>query len=310
MTELVQYQPPSVLSEQMEFARAVSDGSLLPDSYRGKPANVLIAVGLGTAMGLSPAESLYRIDVIQGKPTASAELIAANVRKAGHKLRVQGDEQSCTATIIRRDDPDFPFTITRDLAWAQRMGLTTKSNYKSQPGTMLQWRAISAVARLACPEALYGVAYTPDEMWDDQPTTERVTVEPTAPAASRMAAMLGSTQAGDSGEAATAAVVPPLASDDRSDLPVRGDGPPESPLLNTRGALAKRMFATLNEVGISDDERIDFCSATIGRTITSSKEMTDADAELVIAAAAALRVDAVTDVELPDPTTDETWGQG
>ena len=31
---------------------------------------------------------------------------------------------------------------------------------------MLQWRAITAVARLACPEALYGVTYTPDEAAD------------------------------------------------------------------------------------------------------------------------------------------------
>ena len=29
--------------------------------YRNNPANVIIAVGLGASMGLSPAESLYRI---------------------------------------------------------------------------------------------------------------------------------------------------------------------------------------------------------------------------------------------------------
>ena len=33
---------------------------------------------------------------------------------------------------------------------------------------MLTWRAITAVAREACPEALYGVAYSPDEL-DDMP---------------------------------------------------------------------------------------------------------------------------------------------
>jgi hypothetical protein len=27
------------------------------------------------------------------------------------------------------------------------------------------------VARLACPEALYGVAYTPDEMYEDRPSS-------------------------------------------------------------------------------------------------------------------------------------------
>lgn len=164
MTELVKAE--SGLRAQMDYAQAVSRGAMLPQAYRGKPADILLAVGLGQAMGLSPAESLYRIDVIQGKPTASAELIAANVRKAGHKLRVAGDETTCTAQIIRADDPDFEFKVTRDLKWAQSMGLSGKDNYKKQPGTMLQWRAISAVARLACPEALYGVAYTPDELGD------------------------------------------------------------------------------------------------------------------------------------------------
>src|SRR5690349_637624 len=110
------------LAVQMDYARAVSVANLLPQAYRNKPADIMLAVGLGSAMGLSPAESLYRIDVIQGKPTASAELIAANVRKAGHRLRVKGDDSSCTATIIRSDDPDFEFTVTRDVAWAQAMG--------------------------------------------------------------------------------------------------------------------------------------------------------------------------------------------
>jgi hypothetical protein len=167
MTEIVKHQPQeTALSEQMRYAQAVSDGDLLPQAYRGKPANVLLAVGLGAAMGLTPSEALYRIDVIQGKPTASAELIAANVRKAGHKLRVRPGRDSCTAQIIRADDPDFTFEVTRDMNWAKEMGLASKDNYKKQPGTMLQWRAISAVARLACPEALYGVAYTADELED------------------------------------------------------------------------------------------------------------------------------------------------
>ena len=76
------------LRDQMAYAQTLAQGSLVPQSYRGNPANILVAMGLGQSMGLSPAESLYRINVIQGKPTASAELIAAQVRKAGHKLRI------------------------------------------------------------------------------------------------------------------------------------------------------------------------------------------------------------------------------
>lgn len=166
MTEIELHQPVTDLTAQMDYARAVQTAGMLPEAYRGKPADILLAVGLGQSMGLSPAESLYRISVIKGKPTASAELIAAQVRKAGHKLRVVTEGTSVKATIVRADDPDFEHTVVRDMAWAQRMGLDKNDNYRKQPETMLQWRAISAVARLACPEALYGVQYTPDEMSD------------------------------------------------------------------------------------------------------------------------------------------------
>lgn len=165
---VVQPQPitSGVLREQMDYARAVQTASMLPEAYRGKPADIMLAVGLGSSMGLSPAESLYRINVIKGKPAASAELIAANVRKAGHILRVRTEGNAVTATIIRSDDRDFEHTVVRDQAWAARMGLDKNENYRKQPETMLQWRAITAVARLACPEALYGVAHTPDEISD------------------------------------------------------------------------------------------------------------------------------------------------
>lgn len=171
-TAIVAAKPKAMsMADELSFAQTVADGSLLPQAYRGNPANVLIAVNLGQAMGLGPAESLYRINVIQGKPTASAELIAAQVRKAGHKLRIDKDEarQSVTATIVRCDDPDYPISETRDADWAKSMGLASKDNYRKQPMTMLTWRAITAAAREACPEALYGVAYTPDEMSDMQP---------------------------------------------------------------------------------------------------------------------------------------------
>lgn len=259
MSELAVYQPTATLHEQMEFSRAVvqrPEGgarSLLPEAYRDNPANVLLAVGLGAGMGLSPAESLYRIDVIQGKPCASAELIAANVRKAGHKLRVQIDDQaqSVTATIVRADDPDFPFTVTRDMAWAQRMGLASKDNYKKQPMTMLQWRAISGVARLACPEALYGVQYTPDEIGD----------------------MPRSAHEGGG----LANVLAEQVHDEPDETPVA------PPMLDPKSSLGRKMFATLGDAGITEKEaRLAYVSDVVGRTVTTSSELTEDEASRVI----------------------------
>lgn len=173
-SEITVQAQPGALTEQLRYAQEVSQADILPDAYKGRPSDILVAMGFGQAMGLSPMESLYRINVIKGKPTMSAELIAAQVRKAGHKLRITKDREhlSVTATIIRSDDPDSPFSETRDQQWAQNMGLTGRENYRKQPLTMLTWRAITAVAREACPEALYGVAYSPDEMYDMQPSQQ------------------------------------------------------------------------------------------------------------------------------------------
>lgn len=249
----------AALSVQMDYARAVSSAALLPQAYRGKPADIMLAVGLGQAMGLSPAESLYRIDVIQGKPTASAELIAANVRKAGHKLRVRGDESSATATIIRADDPDFEFTVTRDTAWAQAMGLTGKDNYKKQPGTMLQWRAITAVARLACPEALYGVAYTADEMTD-----------------------LGATPAPSAGSGADRIRARTTAEQVAPEVIPEAEAEPEAPDGITAAQL-KKLGATMRDAGITErGQALAYVGDVIGREVESRNELTKDEAAKVI----------------------------
>lgn len=249
------------LVAQMDYARAVSTASMLPDNYRGKPADIMLAVGLGQSMGLSPAESLYRISVIKGKPTASAELIAANVRKAGHRLRVRGDETTCTATVIRADDPDYEFTVTRDLAWAKQMGLADQPNYRKQPGTMLQWRAITAVARLACPEALYGVSYTPDEIGgDDRPVAQSAPAQ--ASAADRMGAALGLTVE--------------QVSDDEPQ-----PEPDAEPAL-TKAQLNK-MAAAMRDLGITErDNALLYVSDVIGREVASRNELTKDEASRVI----------------------------
>lgn len=166
----IQPQPQQqiTLQDQMAFAKAVCQSDIIPTVYRGKPANILVAVGYGAPLGLTPMQSLQDISVINGKPTASASFIASHVRMAGHKLRINKDEKalSVTATIVRSDDPDYPISVTRDKAWAQQMGLLNKDNYRKQPLTMLTWRAITAVAREACPEILYGIQYSPDELHD------------------------------------------------------------------------------------------------------------------------------------------------
>lgn len=161
--------------QSVDQAQFFAQSDIIPVSYRNKPANVLVAAEFGKSMGLSTSESLYRINVIQGKPTMSAELIASQVRRAGHKYWFDKDAQHLrvTAYIRRCDDSDVVYSETMDAEWAHRMGLDkpdrngNPSNYTKQPMTMLKWRALTAVAREACPEALYGM-YAQEELRDEE----------------------------------------------------------------------------------------------------------------------------------------------
>lgn len=175
---------PQTFNEQMHFAEVISQAKgMLPRAYEGNPANVLVAVQYGASLGIEPMAALQNIDVIQGTPTLSAKAVAALVRANGHKLWMTEDEQnmSATCTIVRNDDKEHPVTVTRDKAWAQRMGLLGKDNYKKQPTTMLMWRAVTACANRACPELFLGLggAYTADELhdMDDMAPVEATVVE-------------------------------------------------------------------------------------------------------------------------------------
>ena len=56
----------------------------------------------------------------------------------------------------------------------------------------------------------------------------------------------------------------------------------ESPLLDTSGKLAKRMFALFGDAEITDKElRLAYVSDAVGRVVASSKDMTDDDARKV-----------------------------
>ena len=256
------------LADQIEYSKLIATGSLLPQAYRGNPANVLLAIGLGQAMGLSPAESLIRIDVIQGTPAAGAELIASNVRKAGHKLRIQVTENppAATCTIVRSDDPDHPITVTRDMAWAERMELSKKDNYLKQPATMLANRAITGAARLACPESLFGVAYDPSELRDSGAATAVLVASAAAPAvtaADFIAAPAEDAQEAEvveeTGEAITA-------------------------------AQRRAMFAAFTDAGFVTDARspdgraarLDYIALVIGERVESTNDLTAAQASRVI----------------------------
>jgi hypothetical protein len=152
------------LLAQQEYAKQLAASSMLPAHMKNNVANVLWAVGFAREVGLQPIQAITAVHVIDGKPTASAALISALVRKAGHRLRVSGDDKKAVASIWRRDDPEFEFRVEWDMERAKAAGLTGKGPWKAYPAAMLKARAITEVAREACQDAILGLQYTPEEL--------------------------------------------------------------------------------------------------------------------------------------------------
>lgn len=161
----------SSLDARIRYARELTMAdNLLPAAFRNNPGKVLLAIETGGMLGIHPVAALNGVHVIEGKPTISAGLMGALVRRAGHRLRVTTEgsfdagDLAAIAEIVRADDPEFTFRQRWDLDRARRAGLLGKGVWKSYPEAMLKARAISEVCREAAEDCLMGVHYTPEEL--------------------------------------------------------------------------------------------------------------------------------------------------
>lgn len=274
--------PVSRLSERMNYAKALAAASLLPSQYRGQPANVLLAMEYGDALGLSAIAAIQGVNVIDGKPTASAQLIGALVRRAGHRLRVETspDGTSARATIIRADDPEFPFTCVWSMERAQAAGLAGKGAWRTYPEAMLKARAITEVARDACPEVLSGVAYTPEELGAEEtaayPAATWEIQEPAPPGVDE-----------STGEIVDAEVVEDTATVEAPEsptLPSHPDGPTylPGPAGRAQGqpgsatsAQVRKLAAIMAEQRITNHVLADYCAERLGFTLPADLNQLD-----------------------------------
>ena len=182
--------------DRLQHAQAVAQSSLIPDGYRNQPANVLWAMDLADALGVPFPQVMQTMVVMRGRMTMSADLMAAVVRRAGHKLRVREQGMSVTAALVRQDDPDYEFTATWDEAKARQAGLWgQRGPWTQYPTQMLRSRAITEVCRQGASDALAGTIYSPDELQAAESNPNAADTEAAAAALHAPAAAAASTPA-------------------------------------------------------------------------------------------------------------------
>lgn len=153
---------------------AVAGTEFVPKALRNKPAAILACVLTGREMGLGPFESMRMIDVIEGQPSPSGELMGRMIRANGHRIKlVSLSQRECVLEGIRGESADDTMEVSYSIEDAQAAGLTGKSNWKKYPKAMLYWRALSMLARMQFPDAIAGRMYTAEELgsedWVEMP---------------------------------------------------------------------------------------------------------------------------------------------
>lgn len=177
----------ATLAEKRAYVEAIAQaGDLLPSALMSKPTmdpntrqmiparvqpgKVLLLAETGAMLGIHPMAALQGIFIIEGKPSLSANLLGALVRRAGHKLRVTttgtwaDGSFIARAVLIRSDDPDFEFVVEWNRMRAKQAGLDGKGNWSKYPEAMAKARAITEVIREGAPDVTLVAAYTPEEL--------------------------------------------------------------------------------------------------------------------------------------------------
>jgi len=169
-------------AQTKEIAQALSSSDLVPDHFKKKPANVLIALEFAHRNDISPFAAMQSLFVIHGRVGLTASMAISLARKHNvwksltYKVEGEGNTLAVTAIAKLHDDSEATSTVT--MRMANDAGWSKNAIYKSIPEQMLKYRAAVFLIRSHFPEVLFGMQ-TVEELRDvDAAQAKNVTPPP------------------------------------------------------------------------------------------------------------------------------------
>lgn len=180
---------PNSMQEAMQMAEMLAGSEMVPKCYQRKPQDTLVAMMMGSELGLNPIQALQNIAVINGKPAiygdALLALVQCHPRFGGHEESFDSETMTATCTVWRKGE-DKKHTITFSQKDAEHANLWGKQGpWKQYPKRMLMWRARGYALRDKFADALGGLI-TVEEAQD---FTEERDITPRAPSTPAVAAI-------------------------------------------------------------------------------------------------------------------------
>jgi hypothetical protein len=150
-------------------ASAFHQSGMFPNIKNEAQAYVLILAG--AEMGVGPMEAVSGITLIQGKPTMSANLLAALVKRHPRYDYRVADHSDSTCRIEFLQDGEVSGVSEFTLEDARKAGLGGNQTWKKYPAALLFARALAQGVRWYAPDVTSSAAYTPEELGADHVET-------------------------------------------------------------------------------------------------------------------------------------------
>ncbi|MBV1952690.1 MAG: recombinase RecT [Cycloclasticus sp.] len=171
---------PANLDEAMNLATMLANSSMVPKNYKNQKEDTLVAMMMGSELGLNPIQALQNIAVINGKPSIYGDALLALVQNhpAFGSIQEVFDETAYTATCTVQRKNGHPHTVVFSKADAEKAGLWGKQGPWTQyPKRMMQMRARGFALRDQFADALLGLI-TAEEA-EDMP--DEINITPAKP---------------------------------------------------------------------------------------------------------------------------------
>lgn len=154
-------------SRVYKLAQVISTADIIPDSYKGKPADCAIALDMSNRMGVSPIMVMQSLYVVKGKPSWSGQACKAFIEGCG-KFKPGSvrptyfgergtDSRGCYLTAVWADSGEKVEGPEVTIKMARSEGWTKNPKWINMPELMLAYRASAFFARIYCPDMLMGL---------------------------------------------------------------------------------------------------------------------------------------------------------
>ena len=152
-------------NQSLAMAQTLSKSEIIPQSYKGKPADCLIAIDIANRLGLSPAIVMQNSQCVRGNFTWKGSACKAMIDGCGKYQKTRyvyvgeegKDSYGCYLEAIDNDG-DIIKGVPVTIAMAKKEGWYNKdgSKWQTMSDLMLKYRAAAFFMRTECASIAMG----------------------------------------------------------------------------------------------------------------------------------------------------------